>query len=175
LKLLVQPLLALAAALHPLSAALAAEKAVNARAGSEELEEVVVSADLTSFSKIRKAIVDAEDRFYARYNELNDDDAYDIDCRVEAPTGRRITARVCEPRYATTATHEEASQLLMNSSANVRFTSMDEMIARRLPELKRRMLQVTQDDQALQRALVERATLEQALKQLQDRKFNRRR
>lgn len=56
-------------------------------------EEVLVRG--TRLRELKAAIVVAEDRFYARYNELNLVDDYDIDCRMDAHTGTRIPQRRC--------------------------------------------------------------------------------
>ena len=41
---------------------------------------------------------DAEDRIYARFNELNEDDVFDVGCSIEPPTGTRLGRRMCRVR-----------------------------------------------------------------------------
>jgi hypothetical protein len=60
---------------------------------SDLLDEVLVNG--TRLRDLQAAVVKAEDRFYARYNELNKNDDFDIECRVEAPLGSKIPRRLC--------------------------------------------------------------------------------
>jgi hypothetical protein len=48
---------------------------------------------------LRQAVVEAEDRFHARYNELNDNDDFDVNCRQEARTGTKLERRICRAVY----------------------------------------------------------------------------
>ena len=41
----------------------------------------------------------AQDRMFGLFNELNDDDRYDIECTVETVTGSLISQRVCQPEF----------------------------------------------------------------------------
>src|SRR3982751_3474558 len=79
----------------------AAQRAATATASSQESEEVVVRG--TRLYELRAAIIAAEDRFYARYNELNKVDDFDIECTVEAPTGTRFKQRTCRTNVQLTA------------------------------------------------------------------------
>src|SRR5687767_3099518 len=88
----------------------------------DALEEVIIEGDRDSLSAARKAIDEAEDRLYSRYNELNDADAYDIECAVEAPTGTLIKRRVCDAKGVTQWTAMEASTILMSTGAGANFT-----------------------------------------------------
>jgi len=46
--------------------------------------------------QLRLRIRIAEDAFYSRFNEINSDDRYDVDCFMRAETGTRIKHRICE-------------------------------------------------------------------------------
>jgi len=65
--------------------------AANSR--SEVLDEVVVSG--TRVRELRAAVIKAEDRLLARYNELSQDDDLDIECLQFTPTGTRMSYRYC--------------------------------------------------------------------------------
>ena len=58
------------------------------------LDEIVIQGDRT-LSAARQAIVDAEDRFYRRWNELNTNNDYDISCQSYTRTGTRLSTRLC--------------------------------------------------------------------------------
>lgn len=74
----------------------------------EQLEGVEVYGSPPELASQRQAITDAENRFYARYNELNLNDDFDVNCRVEARTGTRLTSRTCRPLYQEDAVQEGA-------------------------------------------------------------------
>lgn len=67
-----------------------------------EDEEVIVIAEL-SRAEVRQYIEEVEAQVYEIFNANNDDDAFDIFCRNETPTGSNIQQRVCEPQFMTDA------------------------------------------------------------------------
>jgi hypothetical protein len=74
--------------------ALAATSPTATRAASGDvLDEVQVSG--TRLWQLRAAVIDAEDRLLARYNELNLADEFDIECETRTPTGTHISSRYC--------------------------------------------------------------------------------
>jgi hypothetical protein len=84
-----------------------------AESGDDELEEVLVRG--TRLWQLREAIVEAEDRLYARYNELNKNRDFDIHCRREAPIGTRLKKRICQVRFFEDAQAEYARALVTGS------------------------------------------------------------
>jgi hypothetical protein len=131
------------------------------------LDEIIVSGGLGSLGSAWKAVIEAEDRFYARYNELNKDDAMDIECRFEQAIGTRIPKRTCQPRRVDEAGHNEAERLLGKRSGDSRQLKADAIQA----DLKARTLKLLAEDPELLRALLERTRLEQHYEQLRAEKF----
>lgn len=78
----------------------------------EELDRVDVYGTRTDLSRMRQAVIDAEDRFYEKYNDINSNDEFDVRCRVEARTGTRLTTRTCRPLYQEDAVQEGAKQAI---------------------------------------------------------------
>lgn len=64
---------------------------------SDDLEEVIVRGQ--RLSDFRSALEAARARVYELFNALNSDDAFDVHCREEAPTGSRVRQQVCRPRF----------------------------------------------------------------------------
>jgi hypothetical protein len=62
------------------------------------VEEVIVIG-LRPMTSIRQEIANTEDLIYETFNELNNDDAYDIICTREAPIGSQIPRRVCRSGF----------------------------------------------------------------------------
>jgi hypothetical protein len=78
--------------------AFAADAAVDA--------EITVRAN-RELEKLRLEIDAAQDRFIAKYNELNKDPQYAMKCSDEAPTGSRFAHHNCVPEFLNTATNAE--------------------------------------------------------------------
>lgn len=75
-----------AAGSQPVSSAASAEP--SATGG----DEIVVYG---SVGELRRELLRAQDDVFARFNEINSDDKFDIHCYSEAPTGSRIQVRRC--------------------------------------------------------------------------------
>lgn len=79
---------------------------------TEELDQVYVYGLRAETWELRRALVQAENLFYERYNELNAKDDFDMKCRVEARTGTRLGTRICRPVYQEDAIQEGAKNAL---------------------------------------------------------------
>ena len=166
---------ALLLTLAPCLTALAAETVAVSPAditNVKSLEEVTVTGSLNSLSKVRAAITAAEDRFYARYNELNQNHAYDILCKWEAPTGSGVNRRVCQARYVDEETRSEAAKLSLSVSEGIAtLQSPDAIRLAGIAELRKRSLEMVRKDPELLRSLLERARLEKHYEDLRKEKF----
>ncbi len=142
--------------------------------GIRTLDEVVVTGKLDSLPAAREAVIAAEDRFYARYNELNQDDMLDVQCRFEQPIGTRIPQRTCQTRMLDEETRAEALKVLGTAEGTVKLMSAQALNSPLLAELRTRVLKMTREDPQLLRALLERARLEQYYQDLSAKKFRNR-
>ncbi len=79
-----------------------------AASAAERMPEVEINARRESLSHLRAEIVRLEDNFYSKYNQLNADKQYDIQCSREAPTGSILRRRNCLPVFVNRATEDEA-------------------------------------------------------------------
>jgi hypothetical protein len=64
------------------SSAAARQSTAHAGQAIDQLDEVVVTATQAKLRELRKAAEQAEDAFYERYDEINKDDDFDVDCTV---------------------------------------------------------------------------------------------
>jgi hypothetical protein len=98
--------------LIPLLAALISQSVLTATpdARKSETDEVLVHGQRMKLDEMRKEIVQLEDRFYERYNELNTVRDFDVHCIVEARTGTRFDKRSCRAVYMEDALQEEGAQ-----------------------------------------------------------------
>lgn len=74
-----------------------------AYAADAPVDQVVVEADRASLVKLARDVKLAEERFYARYNEINTKRKYKVNCTEEASTGSRFKQKLCTPVYETEA------------------------------------------------------------------------
>ena len=79
--------------------------------GMEAPEEIIVTGEQT-LTQLQIKIELAQDRMFGLFNELNDDDRYDIQCTVETRTGTLISQRVCLPEFLRKAIEVEARAFL---------------------------------------------------------------
>lgn len=137
-----------------------------------ELEEIIVSGGLDSLSQLRKALDRAENRVYERYNELNANNDYDIECITEAPLGSRQKVKKCQPRYVSDALHEDAfDALFRNQNSANRLRSVSALAAGRQSYLRKAMLEAAQKDLQMQRAMIEHALLQERYEKVLKEKF----
>ncbi|MBK6674864.1 MAG: hypothetical protein IPG49_15925 [Proteobacteria bacterium] len=57
--------------------------------------------------ELRQQVIALEDKFYERYNDVNQNDDFDINCIMEAKTGTRFVKRSCRPAYQEAALRRE--------------------------------------------------------------------
>ena len=91
-------------------AATAAGESTPAGKPISQLDEVeVVAKKLTA---LRDEALAAEDRFFQKFNEINDDDRFDIDCRLRAKTGTRHETRECNTEAFNAAQSDYSSNIV---------------------------------------------------------------
>lgn len=71
--------------------------------------EIVVTPNVTR-GNLRELIVKVEDDFFAKFNELNLDDAFDVVCYKHTPPMTHITQRLCEPVFMIRGRGENSSE-----------------------------------------------------------------
>jgi hypothetical protein len=135
----------------------------------QDLEEVTVQGERVRIEELRRQIVELEDRFYDRYNELNTNDDFDIHCIEEARTGTRFIKRSCRAVYMEQALAEEGQAAfkilqrfrekgpIISDSGPPVPASLS--IERRLPEYKKNLEAVASRNPELFRLLEERGKL----------------
>lgn len=96
------------------------EQEVETSSPSTALPEEIVVTGQKLLRVLNKQIEEAEDAMYGLFNELNDDDRYDIHCRWEAPLGTRMRQRVCRPEFLDNADRAVAKDFLAEAQG---FTS----------------------------------------------------
>lgn len=90
---------------------------------AEDPAEIVVRG--ARLRDLKAAITKAEDRFYEKYNELNEEDDFDIECRVQPPLGTRIPGRSCLTRLQLEAKADFGREYLQNLQDMSKFGTVE--------------------------------------------------
>lgn len=107
--------------------------------------------------QMQKAIIQTEDKFLARYNELNKDHAFDVHCSNASSKGTRIHKRTCQVQF-----YEDAAAAWARSQLTGDYAPPPDLVAlERGPEYKQKALAVINGDRELRRLLRTRDALEQ--------------
>lgn len=83
------------------------------QAAEAPVDQVVVEAERANLVKLAKDVQLAEERFYARYNELNTKKKYAVRCSDEASTGTRFKKKTCKPVYETEAQAAQGREFIL--------------------------------------------------------------
>ncbi len=84
-----------------------ADAAAESAGSNPPIDQVVVEGTRADLVKAAKDILAAEQRFYERYNKLNNSRKYAVRCTEEADTGSRFKKKRCTPQYENDATASE--------------------------------------------------------------------
>lgn len=80
-------------------------------ASPRPIEEITVNAN-SNILALRFRLQEAEDSMYAKFNELNSRDEFDVDCRVIRHTRSHIAERNCEPKFLTRERQSNVMQVV---------------------------------------------------------------
>lgn len=83
-------------------------------AADAPVDQVVVEANRANLVKLAKEVQLAEERFYARYNEINTRRKYAVRCYEEASTGTRFKQKYCKPVYETEAQATQGREFILS-------------------------------------------------------------
>lgn len=84
----------------------------------DTLEEIIVYGN-KSLHTLREETIAAEEAVFARYNEINSNDDFDIHCYEEARTGTRIKTRICVPNYVKRITRDPRQSTFIKAAGVV--------------------------------------------------------
>lgn len=128
-------------------------------------ETVVVTG--VPLGQLRTMIEEAEEDLYARFNEINSDDKFDIYCYHRRELGSRMLRRRCLPNYWRDASEEigEETARAMQSGGGPAFNPQVAMAQAHYNGLllSQEMRQLTAEDEELMAATVRLANLQQML------------
>jgi len=111
------------------------------------IDDIVVTGQ-KPIGDLRRDLWKAEDEFYSLYNELNEDNDYDVRCRWESPTGVRKKYQVCRPVFFSEARNRREN---LNRPID---PATDPALAERLDTLQQKIETLVASNADLQVAMV---------------------
>lgn len=132
----------------------------------QTIDEITVVGART-LGAMRARVTIAEDQVFALFNDLNEDDAYDIICKKEARVGSQIPKRVCLARMYREALAEETAD---EDSGFVPAGTMTRS-SKHQKILQEKMRTLAKEHPELLQALRKRHALDQEFKQARDNKY----
>lgn len=135
------------------------------------LDEALVNAKRMRLDELRREMTRLEDQIYARYNDLNTVDKFDVVCSDYTRTGTRISRRYCRGVFEDQIKTEEGQvvgrslQRIYDPYAKVPPASVElpeppvPKILAQIPAYQKHMRQVMEKDPQLRQWLRERAAV----------------
>lgn len=96
------------------------QAAADPESGNTLPEEVVING-VAPLYRLRQDVVDAESRMNDMFNELNDDDRFDVSCSEVSLTNSRIARHLCLPNFYREATATEGRAYLAETISQLGF------------------------------------------------------
>ena len=125
-----------------------ADEAANANASAREN---IVVASKKSAREARRDLWNAEKEFYSIYNELNEDNVYDVRCSREAQTGSVMKVQTCRVKFIDEAIRDGKVKSSAGLQTNPELVSMFETFRKNVdtltnadPELRKAAISLNQ-------------------------------
>jgi hypothetical protein len=133
----------------------------------ELVPEVEINARRESLRHLRSEVVRLEEDFYAKYNELNTDDQYDVQCDQTEPTGSTLRRRECHPVFVNRATAAEAYAFLGEDPV----PPASSVIVRKWPAFEKTLLKAIKTHPELQKLAATHAAMQKRYEVVRKLKF----
>jgi len=143
-----------------------ADSASNSNTETARMPESVIITGQQSIRNLEIQFSNAEDFMYDMFNELNDDRRYDVHCYKEAPTGTKISQRICKPQFLidSTTNNAKASLAEMQGMSAVRVTPVHSELQYRYPILEEKMAMLAREHPEFNDAIIHRYELSEELR-----------
>ncbi|MDA0929190.1 MAG: hypothetical protein O2861_14020 [Proteobacteria bacterium] len=130
-----------------------------------EIEEITVTAQrtiLTLYNQLEAAKIG----LYAAYNELNQNDDFDVECRRSDWTHTRIQEQICWPKFATELIAEMFQDSFRGIAGvnGISIAEIENQYSEEFDQLKSSILQVAVENPEVASWLMEVGKLEQDIK-----------
>ena len=132
---------------------------------ASEIEQIIVVGERSPF-RLRAQIKEAEKRLFSTYNEVNENEDYDVDCDKYTPTMSHISEQRCWPVFFHNVVAEEAQRaMLLNDFNIIPPNQLATLYAGEFEKLRANIVAVANEHPEVATALMEYGGLQQALKE----------
>lgn len=129
-----------------------------------EIEEITVSIP-RSFYSFRAQLEIAEEKLFSTYNDVNEDDDNDVNCRNSDWTGSHVTEQVCWPVFFEKAVAENTQDAIQGLDVQLSVEQLKRNANREFVALRENIQKVAFENPSVAKALVEFAVLERTYMQ----------
>lgn len=125
------------------------------------LEQITVTGQRSNYL-LRAQIEDAKQALYSTYNDMNQDDDFDVNCRQSDWTGTHIRELICWPVFFERAVAENSQDFLRGNAVLEPVGQLRTQYQGRFEELQANIIKVAAENPEVEDALIELGTLEAA-------------
>lgn len=133
--------------------------------GREPMEEVTVIGQKQIFD-LRMQVIQAEDHAYQIFDRLNNDDDYDVHCKLVANTGTHIKKRTCLPNFYFHVQASEKQSLYYAIGSTTDYAvgpSARNVWARKFPVFKAKVIKLAKENPEMMQAMTRLFDLQRKL------------
>ncbi|MCP5329546.1 MAG: hypothetical protein H7A05_04785 [Pseudomonadales bacterium] len=114
---------------------------------AQAAEEEQINIDDLSPAQLRSEIEKIQTEFYRVFNQLNEDDDFDVECRKYTPTGSNIPQTGCEPRFLTKRRGDNANDYRQGTDELVGNDALVKELQPQFEELTAKMNALAKENQ----------------------------
>lgn len=127
------------------------------------IEQIVVTAERSYFA-LNKQIKVAKNRLYSEYNDLNELDEFDVDCKDPGWTHTRIASEACWPVFFERAVAQNSADAMLGLDVLIPVGQLELQYRKKFEELRANIALVANENPSAGEALMELGRLEAALR-----------
>ncbi len=152
-------------------------------AADSTLNEVEIRGKRLRLDQLRQEMARLEERIYARYNEVNTIDKFDVICSDYTRTGTRLENRYCRPMFVEDAKVEEARiafqarQLVLSSQSLAGGVQLPDpvepKVQAQLPTYQKNFQKIAENDPQMKSLLQERAAVADQMRRIKREMFGK--
>jgi uncharacterized coiled-coil protein SlyX len=114
-------------------------------AAAAEQEQIII--DDLSLAELREQIERVQAEFYRVFNDINEDDNFDIICHRYLPTGSNISRDACEPQFVIDKRADNVTQSRFGNDTLMDHGALMASLQPQFEELTRKMNAVAAENQ----------------------------
>lgn len=127
------------------------------------IEEITVQAD-RSFFLLRAQLEFAKEKLYSTYNDFNEDDEQDVNCKQTDWTNTHIQEQQCWPVFFEKIVAENTQAAIRGEEFQLTIRQLERQLSKEFEQLRSNIEKVASENPELAESLIELGKLEQDYK-----------